>query len=420
MHEARSSYLKTIALFASVSLAAGLAAAFTPAGALSGLAGALFGLLAAGCGLVVLAGLLVLWRERRDARGEDLFLQANASRYEPFLALDGPFNAAARNGYRWLARLLTGERFLVGDVVEVRSFDEIRPTLDSRGCLDGLPFMPEMLPFCGRRLRVFRCLDKVYDYGGRKNLRRIRNTVLLTGLRCDGSAHDACQARCYLMWKTAWLKPAPPATSVPAPVPALAAAEGLRTRESGRYVCQYTEVVPASTSLRPWALGQDLRPLLTGNVTLRAFVVAMLTRLFNAVQSWRGGTGYPARPPGGGVCSPAETGLQLGERVRVRDAAAIAATLNANGKNRGLWFDGDMLKHCGRIYPVLARVQRIIDDATGRMIPMKTPCIILDDVYTSGETLRFCAQHDYAFWREAWLERVETRPKSASSQPRQG
>jgi hypothetical protein len=37
---------------------------------------------------------------------------------------------------------------------------------------------------------------------------------------------------------------------------------------------------------------------------------------------------------------------------------------------------------------------------------MKTPGIILDDVYTSGETLHFCAQHDYAFWREAWLERL--------------
>jgi hypothetical protein len=290
-------------------------------------------------------------------------------------------------------------------MVEVRSFAEIRQTLDARGCLDGLPFMPEMQAFCGRRLRVFRCVDKLYDYGGRKNLRRLRDTVLLTGLRCDGSAHDGCQARCYLMWKTPWLKPAgraEPLAGQPVATPA-----GLVTGGPERYVCQYTEVVTASSPLHPRDPRQDLRPLLAGNLTLRAFGVAMLTRLFNAVQERRGGVGYPTRPAGSGTSpAPVDLGLQPGQRVRVRDKAAIAATLNAAGKHRGLWFDGDMLKHCGRTYPVLARVDRIIDDATGRMIPMKTPGIILDDVYTSGETLHFCAQHDYAFWREAWLERL--------------
>ena len=42
----------------------------------------------------------------------------------------------------------------VGEIVEVRSEAEILATLDERGELDGLPFMPEMLDFCGRRFRV--------------------------------------------------------------------------------------------------------------------------------------------------------------------------------------------------------------------------------------------------------------------------
>src|SRR6185436_4300731 len=40
--------------------------------------------------------------------------------------------------------------------------------------------------------------------------RRLENTVLLEDLRCDGSAHDGCQAECRLYWKEAWLRPAEP------------------------------------------------------------------------------------------------------------------------------------------------------------------------------------------------------------------
>ena len=39
-----------------------------------------------------------------------------------------------------------------GEVVRVRSASEIFATLDDRGTLDGLPFMPEMLKYCGRTL----------------------------------------------------------------------------------------------------------------------------------------------------------------------------------------------------------------------------------------------------------------------------
>ena len=42
----------------------------------------------------------------------------------------------------------------VGQWVEVRSREEILATLNERSCLDGMPFMPEMLEFCGRRYRV--------------------------------------------------------------------------------------------------------------------------------------------------------------------------------------------------------------------------------------------------------------------------
>ena len=45
-------------------------------------------------------------------------------------------------------------RFRTGNLVEVRSKEEILATLDQHGCVDGILFMPEMLQFCGQRLRV--------------------------------------------------------------------------------------------------------------------------------------------------------------------------------------------------------------------------------------------------------------------------
>ena len=51
-------------------------------------------------------------------------------------------------------------KFHSGDQVTVRSPEEILSTLDADGTLDGLPFMPEMLEWCGKSLRVERRAEK--------------------------------------------------------------------------------------------------------------------------------------------------------------------------------------------------------------------------------------------------------------------
>ena len=103
---------------------------------------------------------------------------------------------------------LQGEKLglRVGDLVEVLSADEILRTLDERGELDGLPFMPEMLAYCGRRMTVHKVALKACDYIGYSGLRRMRDAVHLVDARCDGSAHGGCQTRCSLYWKERWLR----------------------------------------------------------------------------------------------------------------------------------------------------------------------------------------------------------------------
>ena len=370
--------------------------------------------------LVALGGLLVALRHSHQQRGEqDLFITLNSPRSETALlrragqARTGVF-AAVR---RWLA---PGPR--VGDVVRIRSLAEISATLDANGCLDGLPFMPEMAKFCGTTGTVFRFVDKIYDYGGRKDMRRMKDAVLIVGLRCDGGAHDGCQTRCYLLWKTAWItrvdapetagRTARAGRNIPIAFGPTVVTEGNGTAK--RYVCQFTELARASSRMSPWDPRQDLRPLMAGNVTLAAFGVALLTRLFNLAQRVRRGVGFPASERSSSNASLRnDLDLQPGEVVRVRDPERIFQTLDKVGKNRGLWFDRDMLKHAKQQRKVLARIDRIIDDASGRMLQMKTPCVILDGVDCSGEFMSFSPQHDFPFWREAWLERSASAKESA-------
>ena len=93
-----------------------------------------------------------------------------------------------------------------GDTVAVRSLGEILATLDADAKLEGLPLMPEMVPYCGRTFKVYRRAEKTCVEG--VGNRGMSNTVFLEGLRCDGSLHDGCQRGCLFFWKEAWLKPA--------------------------------------------------------------------------------------------------------------------------------------------------------------------------------------------------------------------
>lgn len=92
-----------------------------------------------------------------------------------------------------------------GEIVEVKSKDEILATLDFRGRNRGLHFTAEMLKYCGGRYRVLRRVDKmIVDKTGR--LREIPNTVILEGVTCDGSDHGNCPRNCYCLWREIWLK----------------------------------------------------------------------------------------------------------------------------------------------------------------------------------------------------------------------
>ena len=63
-------------------------------------------------------------------------------------------------------------------------------------------------------------------------------------------------------------------------------------------------------------------------------------------------------------------------------------------------FDGKMLATAGRRPGCCDGVERIIDEQSGRMLRLKTPCIVLDDVTCTGVYHRLCPRGIYPYWRE--------------------
>jgi hypothetical protein len=318
-----------------------------------------------------------------------------------------------------------------GDSVEVRSADEILATLDEKGCLDALPFMPEMLQYCGRKFRVFKSAHKTCDTISTYTNRRMKDAVHLEGLRCDGTAHDGCQAACLLFWKEAWLKPVNgagenrtekkstrhgEAHGDPGKCSLEALSRAVRvpadSRESPQYRCQATELVRATTAMEWWDPRQYVRDVLSRNVGLWDFFrYGVLATLKAGMRlHWRMGRYLTIRGSAGNKTPSAKLDLRPGELVRVRSKKEILSTLDDAAKNRGLSFDREMIPYCGQTFRVHSRVEKIIHDKNGKMIRLPNDCIILDGAICGGCLSRarmFCPRAIYPYWREIWLKRAE-------------
>jgi hypothetical protein len=335
---------------------------------------------------------------------------------------------------------------VANELVEVRSREEILATLDKNGKLDAMPFMPEMLQFCGKRFRVAKRADKTCDNIKQWSLRRVKNAVHLTGVRCDGAAHGNCDAGCFIFWNEAWLKTvdpefvgaaqvAPPASAAsPDPGSGLACNEQRLQEATLRpdpvspggtlYVCQATELREFTSHLYWWDIRQYFRDIRSGNLkrgisdskseeVLEVFlsflevVRALVITTFNKFQEFRSGVRYPHIEGQLDTTPTFELNLQPGEFVQVLSKDEILATLDRNSKNRGLLFDSEMVRYCGGTFRVLKRVNQIVDERTGKTMKMKSPCIILEGVACASEYHRWCPRAIYHYWREAWLRRVE-------------
>jgi hypothetical protein len=102
--------------------------------------------------------------------------------------------------------------FTPGEVLQVRSVEEIQATLDATGRCDGLIFMEEMKGFCGRQFVVKKKVKMFFDERSHRMLRMKRNRYLLEGAICHGThayAMEGCDRCCFFFWTDRWLRKLP-------------------------------------------------------------------------------------------------------------------------------------------------------------------------------------------------------------------
>jgi hypothetical protein len=329
-----------------------------------------------------------------------------------------------------------------GDVVRVRSREEILATLDHDGSLDALPFMPEMLKFAGQELTLWARADKTCDTLQWTGNRRMEHTVHLDGARCDGSAHGGCEAKCMLFWREEWLEwpdtpgepirtPEPPASgpATMAEVEAGTTPTGEPTDAAGPYRCQATEHFKASEPIPRHNYMQYLHDIRIRNVTTWTVLRGLLFFVFTKYQriskrylpEWlriQGGRDFPFVVPSGTGERIPSIELQPGDLVEVRSKEEILATLGPDQRNRNMWFDEEMVPYCGRRARVLSKVTRILDENTGKMIKLGD-CYVLEDVVCLGLYHRFCQRAITPYWRSGWLKKVAD-PTLGPSRPLPG
>jgi hypothetical protein len=335
----------------------------------------------------------------------------------------------------------------------VRSKEEILRTLDVNGRFDELPFMPEMFQYCGRQLRVYKRAHKTCDFVALTGIRKLSNAVHLEDARCDGTGHGGCMAGCLIFWKEIWLRrvsvtDAASAAALPSHgvMSARAQIDSPLLNEAGvfaatvapgqdpgepqpTYVCQATQLPNFTQPLSPWDVRAYIQDLRSGNVPsvwkmLPRFLYRLYDNLINLglgvgpFLRWAydrfslDGTRYPDTPGRLAVGSKTPStslNLQPGELVRVKSHDAILETVDASLRNRGMSFAAEMTPYCGRTFRVRSRVNRLIDEKTGKMLNLKNECIILDGVVCQAKynkKMIFCPRATYSYWREIWLERV--------------
>ena len=351
-----------------------------------------------------------------------------------------------------------------GEWVEVRSQAEILTTLDKHGRLDELPFMPQMLQYCGQKLQVRSRAHKLCCMVTSPGGRRMSNAVILEDVRCDGQAYGGCEMRCMILWKEAWLKrvdrvvTGSPSVRRGEPVNAWSISEnagcseadiwaGTRTPRDETdvgepvYVCQATQVPHATQPLPWWTIGQYVEDYVSGNVRMSRLLSRLLFTFYrqvlaesglgfgsvlrwayNALQNFRGGTPYTWRAgnlPRNSRTPSVNLNLQVGELVRVKDCSEILKTIDEEWKNRGMSFHPELVRHCGKTFRVLQRVQKLMNESTGQLMVLKNQCLVLDGADCEGAytTPLNCPRAAYPYWREIWLERVPDRLGSPSDMP---
>ena len=135
--------------------------------------------------------------------------------------------------------------------------------------------------------------------------------------------------------------------------------------------------------------------------------------------------GIKERAPGHTECFVCHFNEKEVDKTSKTFATNCVGCHNLDKKEKGtgselavLWFDREMKVYCGATAHVKTKVERFIDEGSGRLVELATDAYILDGVVCESSRSSgrwFCSRAIYPYWRECWLERLE--PDVSESAP---
>lgn len=292
-------------------------------------------------------------------------------------------------------------RFKHGQTVWVKHLQDILESLDADNSSGGLLFMPEMIPYCGKSFKVSRLASKTCVEG--HGLRHMEGTVFLEDLRCNGSLHDGCQRECRLFWKEAWLTDKPLTKSTDLNDKSISVARTrLKTTKGDGFICQSTSLANATSDLPKGKIFQYISDVWIGEMTVSQIVKLAINSIINRLGCLIGLDTCNEVQGHGKKTESVNLNLKPGEWVEIKSREEIKSTLNVEGLNRGLLFEHSMLDYCGKQYRVAKRLEKIIIEESGRMVPIRNT-VILEGVTCQTA----CPRANLIYWRDIWLKRVD-------------
>jgi hypothetical protein len=96
-----------------------------------------------------------------------------------------------------------------GELVRIKSYQEILATLDVGLSNRGLSFDAELVPFCGKVFRVSTCVERFVDEKTGKMRRMNTPAVILEGVTCKAlysGRRMFCSRSIHLWWREIWLE----------------------------------------------------------------------------------------------------------------------------------------------------------------------------------------------------------------------
>lgn len=105
-----------------------------------------------------------------------------------------------------ISRDLPGEQLQEGDLVRIRSREEILATLDVWKELKGCAFLDDMWQYCDTDQTVLKRMERFLDERDYK-VKKVKGLILLDGVMCQGTpVFGRCDRSCHFFWREEWLE----------------------------------------------------------------------------------------------------------------------------------------------------------------------------------------------------------------------